>query len=287
MELLPKPFYSGNGVLIYCGDTLSILEEMDKASVDLVVTSPPYPGVPEMWGELFEPDNFDRAHFWLDCVWNECARVLRPGCKMVVNIANTRRRPLLPNAARVAMWGWKSKRMELIAENVWNKGYGQGDTAWGTWRNPADPSFCDDHEMILIFRKRGERARPTTAPIIDTANFMLWRHSIQEMKPASATREKHVAPFPEGLALRAINMLSFPGETVLDPFAGSGTTLRVARLHGRVGVGIDYNEKYCERMARDASQVMMWGWKSKMVEPYAENVWDKDYGQCDTVWGSW
>jgi DNA modification methylase len=89
------------GDLLYEGDCLEVMKKLKSESVDCVITSPPYPGVNNMWGELYKAENFDRAHEFLNVVWDECLRLLRPGCKLIINIANTKRRPYLPNVARI------------------------------------------------------------------------------------------------------------------------------------------------------------------------------------------
>jgi len=90
--------------ILYEGDCLEVMKTLKAESVDCVITSPPYPGVNNMWGDLFKAENFDKAHEFLNRVWDECLRLLRPGCKLIINIANTKRRPYLPNVARVYWW---------------------------------------------------------------------------------------------------------------------------------------------------------------------------------------
>ncbi len=75
--------------ILYEGDCLEVMKTLKTESVDCVITSPPYPGVNNLWGELFKAENFDKAHEFLNRVWNECLRLLRPGCKLIINIANT------------------------------------------------------------------------------------------------------------------------------------------------------------------------------------------------------
>lgn len=255
------PTVEYDGIRIYRGDNLRVLPTLYTESVDLVVTSPPYPGVPDMWGELFAPENFDAAHQWLDRVWDECARVLKPGCKLIVNVADMLRNPYLDNSARISQWAWKRRgRVEMKGKIIWNKGLAEnGETAWGSWLNPADVSLSDNHEFILVFRKRGNRIAPTTAPVIDKASFLEWRKSEWTIRAASASDTKHIAPFPPELPMRLITLYSFPGETVLDPFLGSGTTLMQAKLLGRKGIGIELSEQYFDLSCRNLSQMVMPG----------------------------
>jgi len=230
--------------ILYEGDCLKVLRTLPSESVDCVITSPPYPGVDVMWGEMFKAENFDKAHDFLDRVWDECLRVLRPGCKLLINIANTKRRPYLTNVARVHWWA--RSKVEPKGEIIWNKGFGQAGTAWGSFRLPSDPSLADQHENILVFRKFGKRQKPESFEKIDDADFKSWRNSMWKISPAKASLVGHVAPFPLQIPYRLITLYTFRGETVLDPFNGSGTTGEACIRLERNYIGIEIEGKYCE-----------------------------------------
>ncbi len=110
-----------------------------------------------------------------------------------------------------------------------------------------------------MFRKNGERDTPTRDYVIDRADFLEWRNSIWEIKPESSKRTKHVAPFPMELPRRLITLYSFESELVLDPFLGSGTTLRAAKLLNRKGIGFEHDAKYFELAKRNLAQYKMDG----------------------------
>ncbi len=230
--------------VLYEGDCLEVLKTLEAESVDCVITSPPYPGVNNMWGELFKAENFEKAHNFLDGVWNACLRLLRPGCKLIINIANTKRRPYLPNVSRV--YWWAKNKVEPTGEIIWNKGYGQLGTAWGSFRLPSDPSLADQHEYILVFRKFGKRQKPKDYDKINAGDFKSWRNSMWAIAPAKASVIGHVAPFPLQIPLRLITLYTFKGEVVLDPFNGSGTTGEACIRLGRRYIGVEIEGKYCE-----------------------------------------
>ncbi len=229
---------------LYEGDCLEVMKTLKTESVDCVITSPPYPGVNSLWGELYNADNFDKAHEFLDLVWDECLRLLRPGCKLIINIANTKRRPYLPNVAR--LYEWAKDRIEPTGEIIWNKGYGRSGTAWGSFRLPSDPSLADQHEYIVVFRKFGKRQKPESFDKIDLKDFISWRNSMWNISPAKASIIGHVAPFPIQIPLRLITLYTFKGETVLDPFNGSGTTGEACIRLSRNYIGIELENKYCD-----------------------------------------
>lgn len=232
------------------GDTLEKLKEQPDESVHLVCTSPPYPGVEKMWGKFFAPNNFDNAHLWLDQVWDECVRILKPGCKLVVNVANTGRTPYLPNSSRISMWSRNRSGVEFRGDIIWFKGLiarsTGNDTAWGSWRSPSDIALTETHEYILVFRKDGVRSCKTREPIIDKDDFLKWRNAFWFISPEGAKSVGHIAPFPVEIPKRLITLYTFENETVLDPFVGSGTTGIACAMLNRKCIGIDHDPKSIE-----------------------------------------
>ena len=250
---MSKPYYQDEYVQIFHGDCRDILPELPK--VDLVVTSPPYPGNNKMWGELFREGNEREAHDYLNEIWGLCIGVTSPGCKIAINVANTKRRPYIPNTYHI--YNYMLGKIEPIGEIIWNKGYGQCGTAWGSFRSPADMALADQHEYILVFRKYGDRNKPDAFEKIDCFDFKSWRNSMWQFPPAKAGKKKHIAPFPDDIPNRLVTLYSFENEVVLDPFLGSGTTAYCAKKLNRKCIGIEIEEKYCEISAKRCSQAVM------------------------------
>jgi len=228
---------------IICGDNLEVMPQMPDESVDLVVTSPPYPGVIRFWEELWHPQNFHKAHEYLWQVWNEALRILKPGCKLIINMANTKRRPYLTNVAKI--YEWSVGKCEPLGEIIWHKGYGQIGTAWGSYCNPSDPALADQHEYIIVLRKYGKREK-RSGYYLTPFEFKSWRNSVWSIAPEKASAIGHVAPFPIQIPARIIKLYSYPDEIVLDPFVGSGTTPVASIKTGRRYIGIDISEEYCD-----------------------------------------
>ena len=238
------------------GDSLKILQESPDNCVDLVITSPPYPGVESMWGEDYAPEKFYETHIFLNKIWDECLRVLRPGCKLIINIANTKRSPYLANTHKIYEWAYKnSDKVDPKGEIIWDKGYGSSGTAWGSYCNPSDISLADRHEYILVFRKAGVRDVKEKGKVINPNDFCSWRNSIWSIAPAKASKVGHMAPFPLEIPRRLITLYSYEGELVLDPFIGSGTTAIAAVQLNRKYVGIDHNEEYVELARKKINSV--------------------------------
>ena len=227
---------------IHQGDCIEVMRGMPDNSVDLGITSPPYPGNNKHWSELYYPENWKEAHEFLSEVWDQYLRILKPGCKLIINIANTKRRPYLPNTYKI--YDWALGKCEPLGEIIWHKGYGQCGTAWGSYCNPSDPSLADQHEYLLVFRKYGDREK-RPGYHLSARDFKSWRNSIWNISPEKASKIGHVAPFPEEIPKRLILLYSYENEVILDAFCGSGTTCKMALIHDRHYIGIDISEEYC------------------------------------------
>ncbi|MGH9249932.1 MAG: DNA-methyltransferase [Acidimicrobiales bacterium] len=218
------------------------MPELKDNSVALMVTSPPY----HVGKEYDTEASFDEYLDLLEAVFTEAYRKLQPGGRAVVNVANLGRRPYIPLSHLVC-----SRMLEIgfymRAEIIWQKARGAGgNCAWGSWRSPANPVIRDLHEYCLCFSKgrfdRVVRGRPT----IRADDFMDSTLSVWEVPPESAKRVQHPAPFPVQLPKRFINLYTYEGEVVLDPFMGSGSTAVAAVESGRHWVGYEISHEYAE-----------------------------------------
>jgi site-specific DNA-methyltransferase (adenine-specific) len=134
----------------------------------------------------------------------------------------------------------------MRGEIIWNKGSsGSSSTAWGSWLSARNPTLRDIHEYILVFSKgtfsRKDRGRKST---ISRQEFLDFTKSVWQFPAESARKVKHPAPFPVELPYRLIQLYTFEGEVVLDPFIGSGTTAIAAIKTRRVFVGYEINPDY-------------------------------------------
>lgn len=239
-----SPAAPTSGQLI-CG-TSTDLSFLDDETVSLVVTSPPY-NVGKDYSKHADDLDLDAYLGFLGAVWTECMRVLRPGGRLAINVANTWRRPYIPLSAYIAKQcvdaGWLMR-----GEVIWDKGASVGvSTAWGSWRSASNPTLRDVHEYILIFSKDIPKLSANgEPPDITSEEFTTYTKSVWNFPTASAKREGHPAPFPEELPARLIKLYTFPGDLVLDPFMGTGTTCAAARRLGRQWVGVDIDKTYVQ-----------------------------------------
>jgi site-specific DNA-methyltransferase (adenine-specific) len=252
----------GEGLLV-CGDARNMTELKD-GSVALVVTSPPYFAGKEYEADLSRgdvPASYLEYLAMLRDVFAECARVLEPGGRIAVNVANLGRRPYRSLSADVIRILQDDLGLLLRGEIVWAKAEGaSGSCAWGSFASPANPVLRDVSERVIVAsRGRFDRARsaarrnaeglPHQATITNDefldATLDIWR-----IPPESARRVGHPAPFPVELPRRLIELYTYHGDVVLDPFLGSGSTAVAAARGGRRYVGYDTDPVYVELARR-------------------------------------
>ncbi len=228
------------------------MRPLPDASVHLMVTSPPY-----NVGKEYDADlTLAEYRAFLKRVWAEVHRVLVPGGRACINIANLGRKPYVPLHAYIVE-DMQAVGFLMRGEVIWDKDASAGvSTAWGSWMSPTNPTLRDVHEYILVFSKDTfRRANPQgRAATITREEFLTFTKSIWRFPSASARRIGHPAPFPEELPYRCIQLYTFAGEVVLDPFMGSGQTALAALRTGRRFVGFEISPTYAalarERIAQ-------------------------------------
>ena len=223
------------------------MSHLDDESVQLIITSPPY-NVGKDYEDHSDSMNLDEYLDMLAKVWDECHRVLWDGGRIAVNVANTWRKPYLPLHAFIISQ-LLDRGFLMRGEVIWDKGVSRVSTAWGSWMSPSNPTLRDVHEYIMIFSKGSWRTRPRvpgTAGDISSKEFLEWTKSIWSFPGQSAKAVGHPAPFPVELPTRLIKLYSYPGDIILDPFMGSGTTAVAAAALGRHFVGYEISEEYCK-----------------------------------------
>lgn len=257
---------------LFCADARSMdSTQVADRSVALLVTSPPY-----FTGKEYETD-MTAGHVpatyieYLEMLHDVLAlslAKLEPGGRMAINVANLGRKPYRSLSADIISILQDDLGMLLRGEVIWQKAKGAGGScAWGSYKSPQNPVLRDVTERIVIASKgRFDRAikRPDRArrglpheATIDTDEFLTGTIDVWEMPTASATRVGHPAPFPVELPRRLIELYTYKGDLVLDPFIGSGTTAVAAVESSRHYVGFDTDQSYIdlarERLAEVAS----------------------------------
>jgi DNA modification methylase len=242
---------------IIIGDCREMGEIPDE-SVHLVVTSPPYwqlkdYGAPEQIGYH---DSYEDYINHLNLVWQECLRVLHPGCRLCINIGDQFARAayygrykIMPIRTEIIKF-CETVGFDYMGAIIWQKvttcNTSGGATIMGSFPFPRNGILKLDYEFILLFKKQG--APPPVSPEVKEQSRLTteeWNTYFQgHWNFPGEKQAKHLAMFPEELPRRLIRMFTFMGETVLDPFLGSGTTSLVAKNLTRNSIGYEINPEF-------------------------------------------
>lgn len=239
----------------------SSMSEIKDETINLIITSPPY------W-ELKDYGKEDQIGLGslsyqkyiddLNKVWSECVRVLAPDGKICINImpflltgksARFKRRETRLVLPDISNFMESTNVMYQFALYIWDKRKIARFSSFGSYPYPTNIFSTYPYEWITVFAKKGKREKVEKSikekSKLTPKEWQEWAiNSIWEMQPAKAKSEGHPAPFPEELPRRLIKLHSFSGDTVLDPFIGTGTTAKVALELKRKAVGYELNEDY-------------------------------------------
>lgn len=286
---------------IYFGQSQNMSKIEDK-SVDLIVTSPPYPMI-EMWDDIMAGQNpsikdafsennpslaFELMHKELDKVWDECKRVMKDGAILCINIGDATRTingsfALYNNHSRIVSY-CLSIGLTNLTNIIWRKQTNAPNKFMGSGMLPCGAYVTLEHEYILIFRKGGKRdyksaeskqIRRESAYFWEERN--LWFSDLWDLKGTkqrlanSVTRERSAA-YPFEVPYRLINMYSQKGDVVLDPFMGTGTTTQAAMLLGRNSVGYEIDHTFSSLMKENIDSLSISDMNSLIKTRYDKHI---------------
>jgi len=234
------------------------MPELADGSVHLVVTSPPYWQLKDyaVDGQIGFHEDYPEYIASLNQVWAECARVLHPGCRLCINVGDQFARSkhygrykVIPIRTEIIAF-CESIGLDYMGAIIWQKcttcHTSGGAVIMGSYPYPRNGIVKIDYEFILLFKKPG--TPPKVSPEVKQAAKMSreeWNEYFYGHWNFTGERQNgHIAMFPQELPRRLIRMFTFPGETVLDPFLGSGTTAKVAMALGRSSIGYEINRDF-------------------------------------------
>lgn len=221
-----------------------VMDEIPDSSVHLMITSPPY-----NVGKEYDDDlTIDEYLELLTKVFGQTYDKLVTGGRACINIANIGRKPYIPLHAMIIEI-MLDLGFLMRGEIIWDKSASAGGScAWGSWMSASNPVLRDYHEYILVFSKDSysKSKSQVKKDTIEKDDFIQWTKSIWTFPAVNAKRIGHPAPFPIELPHRLINLYSYEGDVILDPFCGSGTTCIAALQNNRNYIAYDINEEYIE-----------------------------------------
>ncbi len=239
-----QPYFISNNIVIYNEDFLKI-KKISQSSIDLIVTSPPY-NIDIHYNS--HNDNLSYTEYleftakWL----KKCLEIAKNDGRLCLNIPLDKNKggqqsvyADITHIAKKVGWHYHSTI-------IWNEGNVSRRTAWGSFKSASAPYVIAPVETIVVLYKRHwKKTSGSRISDISKEEFMKWTNGVWTFGGESKKRVGHPAPFPLELPKRCIKLFSFVGDTVLDPFVGSGTTLIAAHTLKRKGIGIDIDKEYC------------------------------------------
>lgn len=242
---------------IVFGDSRSLNKIHDK-SVQLIVTSPPYWQLKDYGAkeQIGFNDSYEEYINSLNLVWMECNRVLDDGCRLCINIGDQFARSVyygrykvIPIRTEIIRF-CESLGMDYMGAIIWQKtttmNTSGGGAVMGSYPYPRNGILKMDYEFILLFKKQGNAPKPSPAQkAMSKLSQDEWKLYFSSHWYFNGNKQiEHIAMFPEELPKRLIKMFSFSGETVFDPFAGSGTTALAAKHLRRNSISYEINKEF-------------------------------------------
>lgn len=242
---------------IIIGDSRQ-MDYLKDGSVQLAITSPPYWQLKDYGTEnqIGYHEDYETYINNLNLVWKECYRVLEDGCRLCVNIGDQFARAVyygrykvIPIRTEIIKF-CEAIGFDYMGAIIWQKrtttNTTGGASLMGSYPYPRNGILSIDYEFILLFKKLGTPSKPTKEnKLASELTIEEWKEYFQgHWNFAGAKQDDHIAMFPEELPYRLIKMFSFVGDTVLDPFLGSGTTSLTAKKLNRNSVGYEINPEF-------------------------------------------
>lgn len=236
-------YYQNDQVTIY-NDSVLTIDSIPARSVDLIVTSPPY-NVSIDYNSHDDTGSYDDYLGFSEQWMRRCFEWLKDDGRFCLNIPLDKNKGGQKSVGADFIQIAKSIGYQYHATIIWNEGNISRRTAWGSWMSASAPFVIAPVELIVVLYKRQwKKISGTRQNDVTRAEFLEWTNGVWTFNGESKKRIGHPAPFPIELPRRCVKMFSYVGDTVLDPFLGSGTTLIACLQNNRKGIGIELDEQY-------------------------------------------
>lgn len=242
-------FYSGDNVTVINDDIFST-KAIAQGSIDLVVTSPPY-NVDIPYNSHNDRGEYDEYLGFSNAWMKRCHQWMRDDGRFCLNIPLDKNKGGQQSVGADLTTLAKKVGFSYHSTIVWNEGNISRRTAWGSWKSASAPYIIAPVELIIVlYKKTWKKTSGSRQSDITRDEFMEWTNGLWTFSGEKKSRIGHPAPFPVELPLRCMKLFSFVGDTVLDPFMGSGSTLVAACGCNRNSIGIDIDPEYCRIAAK-------------------------------------
>ncbi len=212
-------------------------------SVDLIVTSPPY-NVDIHYGDYQDGIAYDEYKKFSQEWFTQALKVLKDDGRMCLNIPLDKNKGGQKSVGADLTTLAKKVGFKYHSTIIWNEGNISRRTAWGSYMSASAPYVIAPVELVVVLYKKEWRKHMRGPSDISKQDFMNWTNGVWTFSGESKKRIGHPAPFPVELPKRCIKLFSYVGDTVLDPFLGSGTSLIASYLNNRKGIGFEIDKKY-------------------------------------------
>jgi site-specific DNA-methyltransferase (adenine-specific) len=240
----PSVFFENNQVKIINDDVITT-KLVESESIDLIITSPPY-NVDIAYNahkdDLSYAEYLEFSKKWM----SRCFDWLKDDGRFCLNVPLDKNKGGQQSVGADITTIAKQIGFQYHSTVIWNEGNISRRTAWGSWKSASAPFVIAPVELILIlYKKNWKKTSGSKVSDIERDEFMEWTNGVWTFNGESKKKIGHPAPFPLELPRRCIKLFSYVGDTILDPFSGSGSTIISAVLNQRKGIGIEIDKKYC------------------------------------------